>query len=592
MGHRFDVIPSPPEPGSFGEGMGGSGSAGPVGPLDWVHADVILSRAGDFVPAERELLGRQSAAILEALGEGACLADSEGRVLWANHRFLQLDEQTRARVESVCRRAGHRFGDHVTGHGGGAGAHHAGAVKFEIASPDGNRFFEVVVSPVGSVLASGDPMLGESRSGMAPSAHPPWHADRVVAIVWDVTALRRVQHKLEAVDRAGRELVRLDADLIRRMHIGERLKVLEQKIVKFAHDLLHFDHFTIRLLDERTGKLELVMATGLPAEALEIELYANREGSGISGYVAATGRSYLCPDVTQDRRYIMGLGGARSSLTIPLLLHDKVIGILNVESERPNAFTEEDRQFAEMFSTHVALALHILDLLVVERCATGETVTGTVQGELSEPLQDIIKEADWLKSAAGTDIELRRHIDRILADVDAIRRRVKEAASGPQNILGAEKALIDLAIDPQMVGRNVLVADDEPKIRQIIRDVLGGRGCRVTVCDNGGAAIAQLESTIDQPEGRRFDLVISDIKMPDRNGFEVFSAAKRIDPSLPVILMTGFGYDPHHSIVRASQEGLQCVLFKPFQMERLIEEVRKALAPGATPCVAEVPPPH
>jgi DNA-binding NtrC family response regulator len=41
--------------------------------------------------------------------------------------------------------------------------------------------------------------------------------------------------------------------------------------------------------------------------------------------------------------------------------------------------------------------------------------------------------------------------------------------------------------------------------------------------------------------------------------------------------MTGFGYDPHHSIVRASQEGLQCVLFKPFQCERLLEEVKKAL---------------
>jgi DNA-binding NtrC family response regulator len=47
--------------------------------------------------------------------------------------------------------------------------------------------------------------------------------------------------------------------------------------------------------------------------------------------------------------------------------------------------------------------------------------------------------------------------------------------------------------------------------------------------------------------------------------------------AIPVILMTGFGYDPHHSIVRASQEGLQCVLFKPFQIDRLMEEVRKAL---------------
>jgi DNA-binding NtrC family response regulator len=80
-------------------------------------------------------------------------------------------------------------------------------------------------------------------------------------------------------------------------------------------------------------------------------------------------------------------------------------------------------------------------------------------------------------------------------------------------------------------------------------------------------------------------MVVSDIKMPDRNGYEVFASARKYRVTIPVLLMTGFGYDPHHSIVRASQEGLQGVLFKPFQIERLIDEVRKSLstAAGQTP---------
>ena len=41
--------------------------------------------------------------------------------------------------------------------------------------------------------------------------------------------------------------------------------------------------------------------------------------------------------------------------------------------------------------------------------------------------------------------------------------------------------------------------------------------------------------------------------------------------------MTGFGYDPHHSIVRASQEGLSQVMFKPFKVNQLLEELHKAL---------------
>jgi two-component system, sensor histidine kinase SagS len=50
-----------------------------------------------------------------------------------------------------------------------------------------------------------------------------------------------------------------------------------------------------------------------------------------------------------------------------------------------------------------------------------------------------------------------------------------------------------------------------------------------------------------------------------------------------VILMTGFGYDPHHSIVRASQEGLSSVMFKPFKVDQLLEEVRKALGQKPAP---------
>lgn len=570
------------------------------------HAEDVARALGDRfdiiradhppLPADaglRAMGPQQAAAVLEAIGEGVCLASADGEIIWANERFRGYDDQTRARIAAVCRRGAQRFQEQRAS--GGEEGWPEGS-KFEVASPDGARFFEVLVSPVGPEIVPMGPRPGDApaeEAAFAVASGPAGDTNDgpartmavVAAVVWDVTVSHRARLKMEAIDRAGRELVRLDAESIRRMHVGQRLKLLEEKIVKFAHDLMHFDHFTIRLLDDRSGRLELVMASGLPPEALEVELFAEQEGSGITGYVAATGRSYLCPDVTKDRRYVRGLTNARSSLTVPLLLHDKVIGVFNVESETRALFTEEDRQFAEMFANHVALALHILDLLVVERCATGESVTGTVQGELSEPLQDIVKEADWLRQANGNNAEIRRHIDRILADVEAIKGRLSDAASGPQHILGVEKALVDLAIDPTLVGKQVLVADDEPKIRQVIRDVLGGRGCRVTVCENGQAAIDALEKAGAGGGGAGgfpFDLIISDIKMPDRNGYEVFSAARRLDADVPVILMTGFGYDPHHSIVRASQEGLQCVLFKPFQVERLMEEVRKAVGPKAS----------
>jgi two-component system, sensor histidine kinase SagS len=126
--------------------------------------------------------------------------------------------------------------------------------------------------------------------------------------------------------------------------------------------------------------------------------------------------------------------------------------------------------------------------------------------------------------------------------------------------------------DTILSGTSVLVADDEPNIRTTISDVLRKYRVDVTVCNNGAEAIAVMEA-----RERPFDLVISDIKMPDKTGYDVFAAARRKSATMPVILMTGFGYDPNHSIVRASQEGLQAVLFKPFKVDLFLAEVRKAL---------------
>jgi CheY-like chemotaxis protein len=360
----------------------------------------------------------------------------------------------------------------------------------------------------------------------------------------------------------------------------ERLKLLETKIVEYCRELLRFDHFNIRLVDERSGRLEIVMSSGLPQEANELEILPLPEGHGISGLVACTGRSYICYDTEKDKRFLPGLAGARSSLTVPLKLHDKVIGVFNIESQSVGAFSEDDRQFAEIFARYIAMALHMLNLLVVERTATNQAISGRVEGELSEPLGDILREAEWLKEVAERDPEAARHIERIRSDVDAIRRRVKNVATGPQTLLGVEGALAERRRDPVLEGRNVLVADDEASIRRIIHDVLHNRGANVLMCPSGVEAIQYLEEAAAGMRAK-FDVVISDIRMPDRNGYEVYAAARKALPGVPVILMTGFGYDPHHSIVRASQDGLQSVLFKPFPVERLVEEARKAIASQA-----------
>ncbi len=79
--------------------------------------------------------------------------------------------------------------------------------------------------------------------------------------------------------------------------------------------------------------------------------------------------------------------------------------------------------------------------------------------------------------------------------------------------------------------------------------------------------------------GGGIDLVITDIAMPDMDGYELFWRIKDHDPDLPVIMMTGFGYDPNHVLVRAKTDGLQDILFKPFDIAKLIALIDIKLDP-------------
>lgn len=72
-------------------------------------------------------------------------------------------------------------------------------------------------------------------------------------------------------------------------------------------------------------------------------------------------------------------------------------------------------------------------------------------------------------------------------------------------------------------------------------------------------------------------LVVTDIAMPDMDGYELYWRIKDYDANLPVIMMTGFGYDPNHVLVRSKQEGLHDILYKPFETVKLVDLIESNL---------------
>jgi EAL domain-containing protein (putative c-di-GMP-specific phosphodiesterase class I) len=118
------------------------------------------------------------------------------------------------------------------------------------------------------------------------------------------------------------------------------------------------------------------------------------------------------------------------------------------------------------------------------------------------------------------------------------------------------------------LGR-VLVVDDDPTLRRVCARVLGSEGWEVVVVDGGKAAIACVRA-----QTTPFDCVVSDVHMPEIDGFALIAAIRSHDDDLPVLLMTG---DPSlDGAVRAIDTGAVSYLSKPFDHETLAAGVARA----------------
>ncbi len=478
----------------------------------------------------------QAASVLDRLPLAACVIDRAEHRVWSNAALAAYPGNVADAIRQAC--AG--LADEL------ANSHQAG-VRRRALTVGNEHFFELTAGPW---------------------PNPVDGSERAIVLVSDNSLITRLREKIDAIDSAGRRLMELDADASGQLEIPERLRLLEENVLRYCADLLSFEHLVVRVLDPHSGRLEAVLAGGLSEQATNTEMYARKEGSGICGYVAATGQSFICDDVASCRHYLPGLESAGSSLTVPLRLGDRVVGVLNAESDRPAAFSEEDRQVAEIFGRYIAAALQVLKLLVAEHSEAADQVATDVRGEVAEPLNDIVAEVTRLMMEAALPPEARPRLEKIIELVDQVHEAMHTATESP-TIRGLSTT--EAKVVPALRGKRVLIADDEDIIREAIADVLSRAGARPVMARDGTEAIAMIDT-------QRFDLVLSDIKMPNGNGYEVFAAVKAVNPECPVILITGFGYDPEHSIVRASHEGLAGVLFKPFQVEQLLETISKAVA--------------
>lgn len=118
-----------------------------------------------------------------------------------------------------------------------------------------------------------------------------------------------------------------------------------------------------------------------------------------------------------------------------------------------------------------------------------------------------------------------------------------------------------------MNSRSILVVDDEAELRDVVSRVLMDAGHRVTTAVDGKEAIARMG-------GEAFDLILTDVIMPEKDGMQVITEARRKQPQVRIVAMSGGGHIPRDQYLRiASGLGAHAVLAKPFTSRELIDTV-------------------
>ncbi len=155
-----------------------------------------------------------------------------------------------------------------------------------------NRYFQIHAAPINDL----DSNTASDQTATA--------ARQLIVTVSDITEEILQQQKIAAIHKAGRELADLRPREIFMMEVDERIELLKENIRHYLKDLLSFEVIEIRLLEQATGNLVPLLSVGIDQEAADRKLFAQPRGNGITGYVAASGQSYLCQDVDNDPLFI------------------------------------------------------------------------------------------------------------------------------------------------------------------------------------------------------------------------------------------------------------------------------------------------
>jgi sigma-B regulation protein RsbU (phosphoserine phosphatase) len=128
-----------------------------------------------------------------------------------------------------------------------------------------------------------------------------------------------------------------------------------RRVAELVRKVIDYEIFAILLLHEKTQDLRFRFQVGYPAEMAE-RLHV-KVGEGVTGIAAQRREAILVHDVSEEPQYISAVPGVRSELAVPLIVKNRVIGVIDIESIHPNHFTEEHKRLLTLIGSRMAIGI-------------------------------------------------------------------------------------------------------------------------------------------------------------------------------------------------------------------------------------------
>lgn len=134
---------------------------------------------------------------------------------------------------------------------------------------------------------------------------------------------------------------------------------------------------------------------------------------------------------------------------------------------------------------------------------------------------------------------------------------------------------------PKLAGRRILVVDDNEAVRAGALLLLAGCGCIVESARDGREACFMIAS-----QGRAYDVIIAAARLSDMTAADLFLTLKKLNYDVPMVTMSGFGYDGGEAIAEARSAGINAHLYLPFRRDQLLDTLENAVRAAATEVAA------